>query len=74
MRITSIHPWNLAPKEAVVLQRELAVKLFQSPIQLSKVHLIAGIDVSSSRFSSLLTAGVIVWNKDTGEMVDSAFL
>jgi deoxyribonuclease V len=59
MHIESLHDWDLTPKEAVALQRKLADRIdIQSRV--TKCDLIAGADVSYSRFSNVLYAGVVV--------------
>ena len=59
MHIESLHGWDLTPKEAVALQRKLATRIdSRSPV--TKCDLIAGADVSYSRFSNVLHAGVVV--------------
>jgi deoxyribonuclease V len=41
------HPWNLTPKEAVALQRQLVDLVdTQTPIDLGALRLVAGVDVS----------------------------
>src|SRR5215471_3268391 len=59
MHIESLHGWDLTPKEAVALQRELASRI-HTESQVTKCDLIAGADVSYSRFSNVLYAGVVV--------------
>src|SRR6266851_1769137 len=59
MHIERLHDWNLSPKEAVALQRDLAARIdVQRPM--AKCDLIAGADVSYSRVSNALHAGVVV--------------
>jgi deoxyribonuclease V len=59
MHIESLHDWDLTPKEAVALQRKLAGTI-DTRSRLTKCDLIAGADVSYSRFSKVLYAGVVV--------------
>jgi deoxyribonuclease V len=59
MHIEPLHDWALTPKEAVALQRKLAGRI-DSRSRVAKCELIAGADVSYSRFSNLLYAGVVV--------------
>jgi deoxyribonuclease V len=59
MRINTLHSWNLTPTEAVALQRKLAGQI-DTLTPLCKCELIAGADVSYSRFSKILYAGVVV--------------
>lgn len=72
MKVHSLHRWDLAPKEAIALQRQLAASLVQSPsLPLDTVELVGGVDVSSSKYSDQLTAGVVIWNRLTGMIVES---
>jgi deoxyribonuclease V len=59
MRIKRLHSWDLTPTEAVALQRQLAARVdMHTPVE--RCDLIAGADVSYSRFSKVLYAGVVV--------------
>jgi deoxyribonuclease V len=53
------HPWNLTPKEAVALQRELALQV-RCEDDLGPVNFIAGVDVSMNRFSPDGYAAIVV--------------
>ena len=69
MKVPRLHAWNLTPKEAVALQRELAGKInFTSP--LGRCELIAGADVSCNRFGRTIFAGVVVWRASDGVMIE----
>lgn len=47
MKIHPLHDWNLEPKAAAALQKELAPQLISDrPIDLRKVNTVAGVDVS----------------------------
>src|SRR5262245_24344063 len=54
-----LHPWNLTPREAIALQKQLAGYVDKSR-SLSRWQLIAGADVSYNRFSTTLYAAVVV--------------
>jgi len=59
MKIDDLHDWNLDPKGAVALQRELAPQLISdTPIALDRIKIIAGVDVSVRRKRS--RAAVVV--------------
>jgi deoxyribonuclease V len=59
MKIHPLHAWNLTPKEAVALQRQLAAQVdIQTP--LTRCKLVAGADVSYGLHSDLFFAGVVV--------------
>ena len=59
MRVTTLHPWNLTPTEAIALQRELAGRVDRNA-PLPRCDLIAGADISYNRFSDTLYAAVVV--------------
>jgi len=69
MKTHRLHDWNLTPKEAVALQRELAGRVVTDQ-PLERCELIAGADVSYNRFSSTFYAGVVVVRVSTGEVVE----
>ena len=47
MRIEDLHDWNLAPKAAIALQRELAPRLISGvALALDRIASVAGVDVS----------------------------
>jgi deoxyribonuclease V len=47
MRLTKLHDWNLTPAQAVALQKQLASQVIANqPINLERVRLVAGVDVS----------------------------
>ncbi len=74
MHVHSLHPWDLSPAEAIKLQKELGHSIREEPfLEPSSARLIGGVDVSCTKENPLLTAGVIVWDRETGSIVDSAF-
>jgi deoxyribonuclease V len=69
MKVPRLHAWNLTPKKAVALQRELAGKIdISSP--LGRCDLIAGADVSCNRFGRVIFAGVVVWRSTDGVVIE----
>lgn len=67
------HTWDVTPAAAIGVQKELRSKIQTDiPITLESVRLVAGVDVSSTRFDTTLTAGVIIWDRISGQIVDSA--
>lgn len=72
MIFPDLHPWNLAPKEAVALQRELAGRVVLRDEVPDPVRLVAGVDVSCSRFATRVYAAVILWDMTGGEVVEKA--
>src|SRR5437763_4176380 len=69
MDIPSLHPWNLTPKEAIALQKELTGQV-NTRRRLGKCKLIAGADVSYRRFSSTFHAGVVVFRTSDWQLVE----
>jgi deoxyribonuclease V len=69
MRIARLHDWNLSPREAVALQRQLAGRIITTAPVLS-CDLIAGADVSYNRRSPVLYAGVVVLRASDLAMVE----
>lgn len=59
MNVSPLHAWNLTPREAIALQKELAQQIdVRRPVK--KCELIAGADCSSNRGSSKFYAAVVV--------------
>jgi deoxyribonuclease V len=74
MHLRTLHPWNIPPKEAVAIQRGLASSIITDvPFDVDRARRIAGVDVSSTRFDPLLTAGVIVWDRETGDILEAVW-
>src|SRR5690349_14303342 len=47
MQIQHRHDWNISPAEAIALQKQMATEVVSvQPIDVSKVRLVAGVDVS----------------------------
>ena len=71
------HPWNVSPREAVAIQRELAGKVRQTPLP-RPVETIAGIDVSirgdpgAGPGQALAQAAIVVLRFPSLEVVDRA--
>jgi deoxyribonuclease V len=60
MKVEKLHSWELPPKEAVALQRELAGRVIGQTPAGFKPRLVAAADVSSNRFSKRFFAAVVV--------------
>jgi deoxyribonuclease V len=69
MKFRRLHDWDLTETEAVALQRELASQVDVTP-PLRRCELIAGADVSYNRFSDVIYAGVVVWQKSDGAVIE----
>ncbi len=69
MRVQPLHDWNLEPKAAIALQRDLAAQV-KTEGTVENPRYIAGVDVSIARGETVLTAGVIVWDMQTNEVIE----
>jgi len=59
MQITHLHDWSVAPAEAIALQKTLASQVvYDTPLPLDAVRLVAGVDVSVK--DNISQAAVIV--------------
>jgi deoxyribonuclease V len=69
MQVHPLHSWNLSPTEAVALQRALAQRVdVRTP--LADFELVAGADVSYTRFSNLFYAAVVIVRASDGVLVE----
>lgn len=71
MKIRSLHPWTLTPKEAVALQRRLVGRVITRN-RTGTVRLVAGTDVAIRKESSCGFAGVVVMRFPELEIVETA--
>ena len=62
MLFPTLHSWDLTPKEAIALQRELAGRVVLQDATAEPVRLVAGVDVSCARFSPCVHAAVILYD------------
>jgi deoxyribonuclease V len=67
------HSWNLSPKEAIELQKQLREKVLLTPLKKSPV-LIGGADVSMNLYAKEGYAGFVVLNAQTLEIIDHAVI
>lgn len=66
-----LHLWDLAPKDAIALQRQLAARLISDrPLDLSTVHTVAGVDVSVKE--GLSRAAIVVLALPGLEILETA--
>jgi len=70
MEIRELHHWPCAPAEAIQLQRRLAPGVRLSPLR-EMVRWLAGIDVAFSRDGAEVIAGVVVWERRSGEVIET---
>lgn len=69
MDIIKLHSWDVTPREAVALQRQLAGRV-DTQASLGPCELVAGADVSYNRFSPILYAVVVVLRLKDLSIVD----
>jgi deoxyribonuclease V len=70
MKIPPLHSWNLTPKEAIALQKELAGQIdIRRPLK--KCELLAGADCSYNRFSPTFYAAVVVLRTSDWSIVET---
>lgn len=67
--MTVRHPWNVTPKEAIALQRELATQI-RCEDDFGPVRTIAGVDVSMDRFATDGFAAIVVLSVPDLEVVE----
>ena len=60
MHIHSRHPWNLAPKQAITLQRDLAKEVLLESTLTSSLRTVAGVDLSPPDKTTGLVRGAVV--------------
>ena len=66
---TQLHDWNLSPREAVALQRELRHRVLDvAPTR--PIELVAGADISFDKFSETIYAAIVVLRLPTLEIVE----
>lgn len=71
MEIRELNRWDVTPKEAVGIQRELLVRRrLGPPLPLNRVGLVAGADVSMNRKSPEVYAAVVVLSLPELEVVE----
>jgi len=69
MHIIPLHRWDMTPKEAVQLQRELAGRV-DSRRPLAGFELVAGADISYNKFNPTMYACVIVYRVSDGAVIE----
>ncbi|TLM65293.1 MAG: deoxyribonuclease V [Deltaproteobacteria bacterium] len=72
MIFPALHPWSLTPKEAIALQRELAGRVVLHGADADEVRLVAGVDVSCSRFAPRVFAAVVLFDLTANAVVECA--
>jgi deoxyribonuclease V len=72
MRVLRLHRWDLSPRDAIALQRQLSERVDRSTPFPEWFRYAAGADVACGRFSNRLFAGVVVCDVTDWSVVDSA--
>ena len=72
-----LHNWNLSPSQAVALQREMAGRVLQQPLDISKNETVAGADISFNKFShntfpETIYAGIVVLKFPSLEIMEKS--
>ncbi|MCH8286115.1 deoxyribonuclease V [candidate division KSB1 bacterium] len=60
MKVRNLHSWDVSPKEAVTIQRELSLQIKLSPF-VKTIHYAAGADISYDRNHNILFSSVLVF-------------
>ncbi len=71
MKVRSLHGWEVSYSEAVRIQESLRKKIKPGPLP-KKLRYVAGADVSYEKHGDTFFAGVVVWDLETGEIVEEA--
>ena len=69
VRIGKLHRWDVSPADAIRLQKGLVGRLRARPLG-GETRLVAGADCAFSRRDELLVAGVVVFDRDEGRVVE----
>ncbi len=64
-----LHDWQLTPREAIELQKELRERVRIAPLA-RKIETVAGADISFNKFSPVVYAGLVVLRLPTLEVVE----
>jgi len=63
------HGWNVSPSRAIEIQKELAARLRLRPAR-GPLKRVAGIDAAFSRDGKQCIAGVVVWDRFSGRVIE----
>lgn len=55
----ALHEWNLSPREAVALQKELRHRVLETPPP-REIEIVAGADISFNKYSETIYAAIVV--------------
>ena len=65
-----LHDWNLTPRGAIELQKELRERVRVVPLGARRVETVAGADISFNKFSEIVYAGVVVLSLPSLEVIE----
>lgn len=70
MKLNHLHKWDVSPQEAIAIQNEFASKvIYNTPIDIDNVKLVAGVDVSVKNNQS--RAAIVVLTYPELEVIES---
>lgn len=69
MNIQQRHAWDVSPKEAIEIQKQLAPELVDHPLNLNRIQKIAGVDVSVS--DNVSRAAVVILTYPKMELIET---
>lgn len=69
--VSLLHRWDLTPREAVALQRDLRGEVLITPLA-RDIRLIGGADISFNRFSNTIHAGIVLLRLSDMTVVETA--
>ena len=65
-----LHDWNLTPRGAIELQKELRERVRVVPLGARRVETVAGADISFNKFSETVYAGIVVLRLPSLEVIE----
>jgi deoxyribonuclease V len=65
-----LHRWNLSPRAAIAVQRQMAGRVIAQVTQ-PGFRWVAGVDAAFGLGGTVCVAGVVLWDLETGDMVES---
>ena len=60
MKFKDLHPWDLTPKQAIAVQKQLAGRVLLASALPESLNTVAGVDVSYKKWGRLFHAAVVV--------------
>lgn len=72
MKFSPLHSWNLSPKEAIALQKELAKHIVLHDSVPVAPRVVAGVDVSYAKIAKQFHAAVVLLDYDSMEILETA--